>query len=211
MKTYLFDFDGTLVDSMPAFETAMKKILDDHKVPYGDDFIKIITPLGVVETAKYFVSLGLTLEPEEIYKLMGENLIEAYTEHIPLKAYVAETLKALKERGASLSILTASPHVTLDPCLRRLGLFDVFENVWSSDDFGLDKDNPEIYKMAAERIGKKTGEILFLDDNINACRAAKQAGMQVCGVYDVTSEEYTEQMIEKTDFYIRDFKELLKI
>ena len=46
MKTYLFDFDGTLVDSMPTYGAVMKRILDENRVSYGDDIIKIITPLG---------------------------------------------------------------------------------------------------------------------------------------------------------------------
>ena len=42
-KTYLFDFDGTLVDSMPTFISVMLKILDEHKIKYSDDIVKIIT------------------------------------------------------------------------------------------------------------------------------------------------------------------------
>ena len=45
-KTYLFDFDGTLVDSMPTFVAVMLRILDERGIKYGDDIVKIITPLG---------------------------------------------------------------------------------------------------------------------------------------------------------------------
>ena len=65
MKTYLFDFDGTLVDSMPTYGRMMKRILDENNVPYGDDFIKIITPLGVKGTAEYCINvlkLDMTVE-----------------------------------------------------------------------------------------------------------------------------------------------------
>ena len=43
MKYYLFDFDGTLVDSMPTYAAMMLRILDENKISYGDDIIKIIT------------------------------------------------------------------------------------------------------------------------------------------------------------------------
>ena len=46
MKTYLFDSDGTLVDSMPTFCRTMLRILDEHGIKYGSDITKIITPLG---------------------------------------------------------------------------------------------------------------------------------------------------------------------
>ena len=68
-----------------------------------------------------------------------------------------------------------------------------------------------LYKMAAERIGVPVEEVLFLDDNFNADRAAIQAGMKVCGVYDPSSAEYEEIMKKQADFYIYDFCELLEI
>ena len=40
MKTYLFDFDGTLVDSMPSFIAGVLKVLDEHSLKYNDDIIK---------------------------------------------------------------------------------------------------------------------------------------------------------------------------
>ena len=46
-KYYLFDFDGTLVDSMPTYVSAMLRILDENKIPYEKDIPKIITPLGL--------------------------------------------------------------------------------------------------------------------------------------------------------------------
>jgi len=70
--TYLFDFDGTLVDSMPTFVSVMKSILDENKIPYGDDLVKIITPLGYGGTAKYFNELGVDIPEEELVLLKGE-------------------------------------------------------------------------------------------------------------------------------------------
>jgi FMN phosphatase YigB (HAD superfamily) len=64
--------------------------------------------------------------------------------------------------------------------------------------------------MAAESIGQSVEEILFLDDNYNADKTAKEAGMLVCGVYDESSKDYIDEMKKITDFYIYDFKELLE-
>ena len=208
MKTYLFDFDGTLVDSMPSYCRAMLQILDENGISYGPDIIKIITPLGMNGTAEYFLQLGVPLTKENIMRRMGELMLEAYHYHIQAKENVIPVLQKLKEEGASLNVLTASPHITLDACLKRLGIYDVFDNVWSCDDFGTTKADPEIYKMAAVRLGQPIESILFLDDNLNADKTAKAAGMPVCGVYDASSEEYTEEMKAVADFYIRDFAQL---
>lgn len=209
MKKYLFDFDGTLVDSMPVYVGTMLRILDENNIKYGDDIVKIITPLGTIGTAKYFIDLGINKTLEELIDIMKEYFMDEYLYNIGAKKNVIETLKELKNRGYELNILTASPHITVDPCLKRIGIYELFENRWSCDDFNTTKSDPEIYKMAAERLGAEVGEVLFLDDNLNACKTAKEAGMKVCGVYDDSSKEYTEQMKELCDLYIEDFNELL--
>ena len=208
MNTFLFDFDGTLVDSMPTYVSSILKILDENGIVYGDDIVKTITPLGVVKTAKYLIGLGLDMTLEGVIEKMKLYMGEEYFYNIPAKNNVIPTLKALKAQGADLNILTASPHITLDACLKRLVIFDIFTNIWSCDDFGTTKADPEIYKMAAERLGEKVENILFLDDNLNAALTAKKAGMKVCGVYDASSEEYAEEIKAATDLYIYDFSEL---
>ena len=209
MSTYLFDFDGTLVDSMPTYGALMLRILDEHGIKYPENIIKIITPLGFVGTAKYFIGMGLEKSEDELVAMMNEYAIDAYTNRIPAKNNVIEVLKKLKAAGHSLNVLTASPHDTLDPCLKRLGIFDIFDNVWSCNDFATTKADPEIYRMAAKRMGKDVSEVIFLDDNFNADKTAKEAGMVVIGVYDDSSAEYVDEMKSVCDSYIYDFSELL--
>lgn len=211
MQTYLFDFDGTLVDSMPIYASIMKGILDEHQIAYGEDLIKIITPLGYHDTAVYFKQLGVPLEKDEILQRMGERMLDAYTFRVPAKNHVPEVLKNLKQRGCSLNVLTASPHLTMDPCLKRLGLFDLFDHVWSCEDFGLNKANPQIYHEAAAKLGVPEEKVLFLDDNPNADRAAREAGMKVCGVYDDFTAEFEQEMRKDNHYFINDFSELLSI
>lgn len=210
--SYLFDFDGTLVDSMPTFVSAMLRILDENGITYDNSVIKTITPLGVAGTAEYYVNtLGVKKSKEEVMHLMKEYMKDAYFNTIPPKKNVIKTLKALKEMGASLNVLTASPHITLDACLKRLDMWDLFDNVWSCDDFCTSKADPEIYVKAAQRIGTTVDKVLFLDDNINADKTAKSAGCMVCGVYDDSSKDAVDQMKKATDYYIYDFLELLNI
>lgn len=211
IKTYLFDFDGTLVDSMPTYVSAMLRILDENQISYDKDIVKIITPLGIMGTAEYFANMGVEMTKEEMIDLMKKYMLEAYLYHIPAKENVISVLRKLKDKGCNLNVLTASPHVTLDACLKRLGIYDLFTNVWSCDDFNTTKADPLIYKMAAEKIGESIEEILFLDDNYNADETAKKAGMLVCGVYDDSSKEYVDEIKEITDYYVYDFEELLTI
>lgn len=207
-NTYLFDFDGTLVDSMPSFISVMLRILDENNIKYEDDIVKIITPLGYAGTAGYFKKLGISLSESEMIKLMNEYAYKEYLLNIPAKSNVISVLENLKNQGADLNILTASPHSVLDPCLKRLGIYHLFTNVWSCDDFNTTKADPQIYIKAAEKIGKPVESILFLDDNYNADKTAKAVGMKVCGVYDSSSEDYINDIKGIADHYIYDFLEL---
>lgn len=211
-KFYLFDFDGTLVDSMPTFCSSMLRILDENHITYDKDVTKTITPLGLSGTADYFINdLGLSMSKEQLVLLMKEYMLDAYFHTIPAKANVISVLKKLKEKGARLNVLTASPHITLDACLKRLGMWELFDNIWSCDDFQTTKANPDIYLRAAEKMGTCVENVLFLDDNLHADTVAKSAGMQVCGVYDDSSRDSAEQIKAVADYYIYDFLELLDL
>lgn len=211
MSTYIFDFDGTLVDSMSHYNYTVTSILDEFEIQYSEDIMKIITPLGLAATAEYLISLGLPLTAEQLTQKFGEDLLRLYCEVIPAKSNVIESLTRLKLRGHDLNILTACPHVTLDPCVERLGIDKFMTNIWSCGDFGTTKADPEIYKMAAEKLGKDVSDIIFIDDNSEACRTAKSAGMTVYGIYDESSKEYAEEMRSFCDRYIYDMSELLDI
>lgn len=92
MSVYLFDFDGTIVDSMPVFGAAVLHVLDTNGVSYPDDIVKIITPLGFAGTADYFIrELGATKSRDELVDEMIAYMVEAYMNTIPAKAHVENT------------------------------------------------------------------------------------------------------------------------
>lgn len=197
---------------MPTFCSSMLRILDENQISYAKDITKTITPLGLSGTAEYFIhTLGLNMTKIQLMNIMKDYMLDAYFHTIPAKANVISVLKALKEKGASLNILTASPHITLDACLKRLGMWELFDNIWSCDDFETTKANPDIYIRAAERMGISVEKVLFLDDNLHADTVAKSAGMQVCGVYDDSSKDSADQIKAVADYYISDFLELLDL
>lgn len=206
---YIFDMDGTLIDSMPSFGGAILRYLENNKIAYPPDVISTVTPLGFLGTAHYFIQkLGVTATVEEIARDLGLLMLDAYLHHIPAKPHVKETLAHLREEGHSLHILTASPHVTMDPCLERLGILPLVDNAWSSDDFGTVKAKPQIYRTVAAKLGVTVEDCIFFDDNIGAIQAAKEAGMHTVGVYDASSENAVEEMKKTAERYIYDFSEI---
>ena len=207
MYTFLFDFDGVLVDSMTMWSNAVIRLLNEHNVEYPNNLIEIITPLGNGKTADYLISIGLNMKNDEILKYIEDIAIKEYTYNIPAKSGVLKTVGALRQKGYSLNVLTASPHPIVDICLKRLELYGFFDNVWSCDDFKMTKTNPEIYKSAAKKLGYKCGNCVVFDDNLVAVTTAKKAGLKVVGVYDETSKQYESEMRSVCDLYVHSIDE----
>ena len=205
---YIFDFDGTLVDSMPYWAGAHISALEEHGIPVPDGFVNTITPLGNLGASKYTVSLGLECSLDEYLTALNTRLYSEYTTRVPLKAHVKDTLQKLRKAGHRLFVLTASPHLYLDDCLCLHGVHDLFDEVWSIDDFGMVKSYTAIYLAAAERIGASVSECVFVDDNEIAITTARAAGMYAVAVFDESSADRRESIAAAVDKYIDTFAEL---
>lgn len=206
--TYIFDFDGMLVDSMPTFSSVMTRMFDENNIKCPDDFVNIITPLEYQGTAEYAISLGMDISIKDFIGTAVKYSEPEYFYNIPTKDSVKEALTRLKAEGNSLNVLTASPHNVLDASLKRVGLFELFDNVWSCDDFNLPKSDTKIYLEASKKLNKDIKDCCFVDYNIGAISTAKKAGMRTIGVYDSSSKAYKAEIMKTADKYIYSFKEI---
>ena len=209
MKKYIFDFDGTLVDSMPVWEKFILSRLDELKIDYPDDIIKIVSPLGTRGAAKYLIDLGVNATVDELLLMMDDFALNEYTNNIPAKPYVIEKLKELKEKGYSLNIFTACQHNLLTPCLKRLGIYHWFDTVIScEEDMNVNKKIPDAYYKLAEKLHTVCENCVFFDDNIEAISASHNAGMETVGVFDETSAAWEKSIRDIADKYIYTFEEI---
>lgn len=207
-KVYVFDLDGTLVDSMPSFQRGILSILDDAGIPYGPDMVQIVTPLGYTKSAELYVTMGVQDSVEHIVARVEERLVKEYAENVFLKPGVGDYLRQLHDTGARLFVLTASPHSVTDICLKHNGVYDLFEKVWSVEDFGLSKSDVAIFYEVAKAIGCEVCEVNYFDDNLMAVTNAHKAGYLVYGVYDEQDEALWEQIGEQSDRLVLSFEDL---
>ena len=210
-KAYIFDLDGTLVDTMDGAVKVVLDYLTGYDISYPDDIVSILTPMGFAGICQYYHEhFGIPKSPEEIYQDFRVGLIQLYAKDAPIKEGAEAVLKALKEQGARLFVLTGSPHVFLDVCLERLGLTGYFEDYWTAtEDFGFQKGDSRLYKAVAERIGEKIGNCVMVDDGAKGLKKAHEAGMQTVAFYDKYSIADEEEMRSFADKYIYKFEELL--
>ena len=205
---HIFDLDGTLVDSMPYFRRGILQVLDDDGIPYGPDMADILTPLGYTKSAQLYQTMGVAGTVEEIVARFMEILHHAYANDVPLKSGVADYLRTLKAEGKRLCVLTGSPHLLTDVCLQRNGLWELFDHVWSVDDFGISKDNPDIYHEITRLLDCAPSAITLYDDNLAACTTAASCGWYTVGVRDRQKAEVWAQLQQTAHRSVVDFAEV---
>ena len=210
MKAVVFDLDDTLVDSWSRFDGAMLPVLDEEGIAYDkEDMIAKMHPQGVPPTAALFCEMGVPGTVEEVTRRLEERMYREYAHRIRLMPGAEAYLRRLREEGARLFVLTASPHSVTDPCLRNNGVFDWFERVWTVEDYGMGKSNPELFLRVVGDIGLSAEEILYYDDNPVAVVNAAAAGMQVCGVLCPHTPQNAARIPEVAEKYITSFEAIV--
>ena len=106
-------------------------------------------------------------------------------------------------------VLTSSVPEHCRAALGRLGLMEYFERILFAHDLGMDKKDPETFRHAAALMGVTPEDCTMYDDSVAACRAAREAGMQVVGVYDAFFHVSWPEMQQVCHRVIRSFEELL--
>ncbi|MBE6635572.1 MAG: HAD family phosphatase [Ruminococcaceae bacterium] len=206
---YIFDLDGTLIDSMPYFSRGMLSIADDAGIEYTDELIKILTPLGYVGGAEYYINhLGIEETIDTICERVRARLLPEYQHNIPLKPGVKKYLEKLHAYGARLFVLTASPYIMAEASLKNNGVSHLFEKIWSVEDFGLTKSDTRLFFKVADTIGCEPCDIHYFDDSLIAADNAKKAGYVTYAVYDTQTDSEVEYMHREFENVVTSFESM---
>ncbi len=116
---------------------------------------------------------GFTV-PEDFWGIS----IEMHAKYGELFPDARETIKALKDLGLHVGIVTDSDNDYIGAHLKALGIYDLFDSITTSEDAGFYKPHPKPFQLALERAGVKPEEALYVGDNPSKdCVGAKNVGM----------------------------------
>lgn len=179
IRTLLFDFDGTLLDTNELIIQTFQAVLDeDFAGRYErEDILHFIGP----SLEQTFTRIApdrveeLTGKYRAFNKLMHDELVEEYDG-------VTETLRLLKAQGMKMAIVSTKRNATIRHGLELMGVSDVFEEIISLDDVQNPKPDPEPIHLALERLGASAQESLMIGDNSHDIEGGKNAGVRTAGV-----------------------------
>lgn len=209
IRAVVFDLDDTLVDSWSRFDSGMLPVLDAEGIDYDrEELIAKMHPQGVPLTAALFRNMGVPGTVDEITRRLEEGMYREYAHNIHLMPGAEDYLRRVRADGVRLFVLTASPHSITDPCLKNNGVLDWFERVWTVEDYGMGKSNPQLFVRVIQDVGLPAEEILYFDDNPVAVANAAMAGMKTCGVLCPHTPQNAEKIPQVAERFIASFEEL---
>jgi beta-phosphoglucomutase-like phosphatase (HAD superfamily) len=175
-KAYLFDCDGTIVDSMPLHYIAWKKVLAEWDCDFGEQTFYAWGGMPVSEIISALnVRDGLAMPAEAIAR-RKEAL---YFEILPELKAVPEVLEHIEFSHGEIpfAVVSGSTRDSVTASLTALGLLDKFETLVCAGDYERSKPDPEPFLIAAKRLGVSPEDCLVFEDTEMGIQAATAAGM----------------------------------
>ena len=210
IEAVIFDKDGVLMLTELIYHKAYQDALR-HFGARGEYTWEEHRKRSGMRTSETFLVLrkkfGLTISLDEFipeYRKRYTDLIMA--EGLTVPEGVRELLFALKKINMPISIATGGSRKSTDLTLEKTGLASEFEIVVTSDDVAKGKPDPEIFLLAAKRMGVPPHKCLVIGDSINDVLGAKAAGMKVIAITDDFYSRDPELALP--DIEVNEFKEI---
>lgn len=190
----IFDMDGVLVDSEPVIEAAAIAGLKEYGVPAKpEDF----TPFIGAGEDKYIGGVAEKYGVPYILE-MKARVYQIYLELVPLKLKVYDGIIELLNKwygeGVKMALASSADRIKIEANLRVAGINpSLFSAIICGEDVKNKKPSPDIYLMAANRIGTNPQQCIVIEDAINGIQAAKAAGMKCVAV----ATSFQKSLLEK--------------
>lgn len=209
MRGAVFDIDGTVLDSMTIwydltvrfFKRNNVKISDEENLYYQSMTFEETLPLIQEKHLPHLTFEGMLAE----LKALAEY---AYRYEIPPKDGACEYIKKLHDDGIKIAVATSGFSELCRAALERIGILHCIDAFAFSAETGCSKGEPDIYLLAAKRLGLSPSECEVYEDLITGIKSAKSAGFSTTAIYDSTNEHLTKELKESADRYITTWNEL---
>ena len=198
--------DGTLLDSMPVWEHASERYLQNKGIKVRERLSDILFSMSMQKGAEYVKeNYHLAESVDEIVAGVNNIVYTAYEKEVQPKEGVRELLDTLQVNGIKMAVATSTDRPMVEAALKRTGLFSYFEQIFTCTEVGKGKVAPDIYYAAADILGTEPKNTLGFEDALYAIGTAKKAGFVTVGVYDDASRKEQGKIKEQADIYLEGF------
>lgn len=203
----IFDFDGTLFDSMSIWDTAGSDYLRSIGKEPEPHLAQTLKTMSLFESASYLQkTYDIPLNIDTIIKGINQTIEEFYFYTTQPKDGVLDFLTKLQKRDVKMCIATATDRYLIEAALKRCKMDLFFQSILTCSELEHGKGEPIIFEEALNSLHTKKEDTLVIEDAFHAIKTAKEAGFTTLAIFD-EHEEKQEEIRQTTDFFLFRFTE----
>ena len=211
-KGIIFDMDGVIIDSEHLHAVTKVQAIRSFGVDVSGDDLNLQNYVG--RSAKSFFSDVIAKYPElgDDWEVLAKKKHELYQKILredpdlePIDG-ITELLARLKENGYKIGLGSSSVMANVQLVLTRFGIIDYFDAIAAGSEVENAKPAPDVYLLAASRLGVAPENCTVVEDAGAGVMAAKAAGMRCIAIKNPNSGE---QDLSKADVIIDSYEEIV--
>ncbi|KKT35018.1 MAG: Pyrophosphatase PpaX [Candidatus Collierbacteria bacterium GW2011_GWF2_44_15] len=204
-KYFLFDWDGSLGNSLPMWFEAFQKVFAEYgkRVTYKQIGEKVIgdwegpSRMGIENQEEFFTRMEVELMPKLPF--------------VELNPGAKELIENIKKLGGKVAVVSSSKRKYVEPAMQKNGLMNLVDVFLAKEDVKRHKPDPMMLNRAIGMVGGEPDKALMVGDTGKDIMAAKNAGMASALYYPKRYEEFYARRLQegwKSTYTIRSFGEL---
>ena len=204
----IFDFDGTLFDSMHVWKGCKDNFFNHLGIELTEDDREAFKGLFLRETFLLAIErFNLDKTYEELLSHLFDYIKGRYMTETEPKNDIREFLGKLQSKGIKMGIATATGESALEAVMKKYDMLHYFSAIYSTYTVGVSKTEPRVYDVVLNELGTDKETTWVFEDALYAAKTAKANGYNVVGIYD-KSEPNQKELKEIVDIYINNYGEL---
>lgn len=212
-KAFIFDLDGVIVDTAKYHYLAWKELANKLGFNFTTEQNELLKGVSRVRSLEILLEIGkVHLEEDQKSKYLKEKNEQylqyiAKMDHTEILPGIEDVLHYLKLNKIPFSLGSASKNARL--ILEILNLIDLFDAIVDGNDVSTAKPDPEVFLIAAEKIGMKAKDCIVIEDAQAGIQAANAAGMISIGIGDSKVLHEADVVLNNTSELTIDFVQKL--
>lgn len=204
-KGVIFDLDGVIVDTAKFHFLAWRKLANDIGFDFTEEQNEQLKGVSRVHSLQKILKWGgmelSEIEFQSQMDLKNENYLSYVNEmdESEILPGVSEILDYLKENDIPFALGSASKNARI--ILKKIGLLEKFYAIIDGTDVSKAKPDPEVFLIAAEKLGVKPEDSIVFEDAVAGIQAANRANMTSIGIGDKIT-------LGEADYVFSDFTEI---
>lgn len=199
IKAAIFDLDGLMFDTESVWDMTLSPALESQGYKSFDGLMDMVRGTsGVVLQNILKDHFGQDLDAQAVCDEMNALALEEFKKGAPMKPGLVEMLEYLTSHNVVCGVASSSDMDMIETHLEVHGITKYFTSITSGQEVSLSKPNPDIFLLAAKRLGVDPSDAIVFEDSFLGVRAGFSGGFRVVMVPDM--QQPTEDIREKTSF-----------